>query len=270
MTVYLVQNHPSLDRIEAETWADAEAQLDGKGEVIGELVDGFEGKGVTCLTELKFAQDEGAMRFSGYGAVFNNVDLGGDKVLPGAFTETLAQHKASGTMPAMLLEHGAKAGGPVLPVGVWRSMSEDSHGLRVEGQLADTQLGREAYTLMKMGAMQGLSIGYRVTELGRPAMQENARRLIKAARLGEVSIVASPMNTAAKVLSVKSADEIMTIRDLEHSLRDAGYSKSDAVRICARFQAKTSQGEPDGDAASLAAINAADRLIAIIKGNPNG
>lgn len=270
MTVFLVSGHPSLDRVDAVSWADAEAKLDGKGEVIGELVEGFEGKSCAALAELKFAQDEGSMRFSGYGAVFNNVDLGGDKVMPGAFAETLAQHKAAGTMPAMLLEHGAKAGGPVLPVGVWEGMSEDYHGLKVEGRLADTQLGREAYTLMKMGAMQGLSIGYRVTELGRPAMQDSARRVIKAARLGEVSIVASPMNTAAKVLSVKSADEIMTIRDLEHSLRDAGYSKSDAVRICARFQAKADQGEPDGDAASLAAMKAADSLIAIIKGNPNG
>jgi HK97 family phage prohead protease len=264
MPVFLINGHSSLDRVDADTWQDAEVKLGGEGEVIGELVEETEVKAAAALTELKFAQEDGLMKFSGYGAVFNNVDYGGDKILPGAFSETLAQHKSAGTMPAMLLEHGAKAGGPVLPVGVWLSMSEDEYGLKVEGRLADTQTGREAYTLMKMGAMQGLSIGYRPTELGRPSMQDNARRLIKSARLGEVSIVANPMNDKARVLSVK-ADDVMTIRDLEHLLRDAGYSKSESLRICAKFQAKTSQGEPDGDEAKLAAIHAVDRLIAIMK-----
>jgi uncharacterized protein len=81
-----------------------------------------------------------------------------------------------------------------------------------------------------------------------------------------VSIVGFPANDKARVLSVKSADEIETIRDLEHALRDAGYSKADAVRICARFQAKSRQGEPDGEAAVKAAIEAADRLINKLKG----
>ena len=42
-------------------------------------------------------------------------------------------------------------------------MEEDEKGLRVEGKLAlGTQRGKEVYELMKMGAIDGLSIGYKV------------------------------------------------------------------------------------------------------------
>lgn len=265
MATFLIDGHPSLDRVEAETWAEAEAMIAGKGEVLGELVPDDECKRAStagvALTELKFAAEDGQMTFSGYGSVFNNVDLGGDKIAPGAFAETLAQHKANGTLPAMYLEHGRAGGGPVLPVGKWLAMSEDQHGLKVEGQIADTSMGQDAYKLLKMGALTGLSIGYRVREAARPAAHEDARRVIKAATLVEVSLVANPMNPAARVQAVKSADEITTIRDLEHALRDAGHSKADAVRICARFQAKSAQGEPDKEAAAIAALLRRNLLI---------
>lgn len=253
MTIYLVDGNADLDRVEADTWADAEAQLAGKGEVIGELVD-IAGKTACELTEIKFADGGDAMAFDGYGAIFNNVDRGGDKILPGAFTETLAEWKAGGRLPTMLYQHGQMGGGPVMPVGVYTAMEEDSQGLRVSGKLFDHTLGRDLYVALKGGAIGGLSIGYRAKELGRPPMGAAERRQIKAASLVEVSLVNDPMNQAARFTSVKSADEIMTIRDLEHSLRDAGYSKSDAVRICARFQAKADQGEPEADAAEMAAL----------------
>ena len=116
--------------------------------------------------------------------------------------------------------------------------------------MADTPLGREAYELMKLGALKGLSIGYRPTELGRPAMQDGAKRLIKAAKLGEVSIVASPMNTLAGVTAFKSGDElkaeIKTLSELGLVLREAvGWSRSQTEAVLSNFQAKASQGEPD-------------------------
>ncbi|WP_313670462.1 HK97 family phage prohead protease [Sandarakinorhabdus sp.] len=256
MATYLIDGNDALDRVEAETWADAEAAIAAKGggEVIGELCDEIAGKSACSLTEIKFADDGVAMSFEGYGAVFNNVDRGGDKILPGAFTETLAEWKAGGRLPTMLYQHGQMGGGPVMPVGVWEQMGEDGHGLRVKGRLFDHTLGRDLYVALKGGAIGGMSIGYRAKELGRPPMGATERRQIKAASLVEVSLVNDPMNQAARFTSVKSADEIVTIRDLEHSLRDAGYSRADAVRICARFQAKADQGEPETDAAEIAAL----------------
>ncbi len=55
------------------------------------------------LTEVKFADGAAAGTFSGYGAVFSNEDYGGDVILPGAFTETLAEWKAKGKLPKMLV-----------------------------------------------------------------------------------------------------------------------------------------------------------------------
>ena len=50
-----------------------------------------------------------------------------------------------------------------MPIGVFDEIKEDSHGLYVKGRLAlKTQAGQEAYELLKMGALDGLSIGFRV------------------------------------------------------------------------------------------------------------
>ena len=56
--------------------------------------------------ELKFASDVKPGSFSGYGAVFDNIDDGGDMIVKGAFADTLAAWKAKGKMPKMLWHHG--------------------------------------------------------------------------------------------------------------------------------------------------------------------
>jgi uncharacterized protein len=259
--VFVVDGNPAFDRVEAASWDEAEAKLNGVGVVVGELVSEGEWKSsqFACgLTELKFATDGNAMAFEGYGAVFNNVDQGGDKILPGAFTETLAQFKASGAMPAMLYQHGKQGGGPVMPVGKWTHMSEDSHGLKVSGQLFDHSIGRDLYVALKGGGIGGLSIGYRVKEFGRPAMGAEERRQLKSVALHEVSLVNDPMNGMARFTAVKSADalkqEIKTLSALGDLVREAlGWSRSQTEAVLSNFQAKSKQGEPDAEAAALAA-----------------
>ena len=168
-----------------------------------------------ALGELKFAQGD-AMSFSGYGAVFGNVDAYGDVIVPGAFAKSLAAHKADGTMPAMLLEHGMSSA--PLPIGVWKSMAEDGHGLKVEGELLPTGDGRDTYVAMKHGAMGGLSIGYKTIEFQPRRAPEEPRRMLKELQLFEVSPVVFPANGKARVESVKSFDELLTIRDFEEAL----------------------------------------------------
>lgn len=258
MTIYLVDGNADLDRLEADTWADAEAQLAGKGEIIGELVD-IACKTACELTEIKFADGGDAMAFDGYGAIFNNVDRGGDKILPGAFTETLAEWKAGGRLPTMLYQHGQMGGGPVMPVGVYTMMEEDSQGLRVSGKLFDHSVGRDLYVALKGGAIGGLSIGYRAKELGRPPMGAAERRQIKAASLVEVSLVNDPMNQAARFTAVKSADdlkqEIKTLSELGKLVREAtGWSRSQVEAVMSNFQAKSDQGEPEQEAADVVAL----------------
>jgi HK97 family phage prohead protease len=88
---------------------------------------------LTCALEVeaKLAGDTDAeaMTFSGYGAVFGNVDSYGDVILKGAFKETIREAKRSKQYPAMLLQHGGFLGGDNTPVGIWLDLEEDDVGL---------------------------------------------------------------------------------------------------------------------------------------------
>lgn len=210
------------------------------------------------LHECKFAQDGEAMTIEGYGAVFGNVDAYGDVITPGAFAKSLAEHKQAGTMPQMLLEHGSSP----LPIGVWKSMSEDGHGLKVQGEFLTTALGVDSWKAAKAGAINGLSIGYRPTEFQMRQRPEDPRRLLKSVDLIEVSLVGRPANDKARVSQIKSAADIVTVRDLEEALRESGFSKSEAIAIARRFEAKADRRESGADEAIVAGI---DRLIATIR-----
>ena len=193
---------------------------------------------LTCtLRELKFAADDGAqaMSFTGYGAVFGNVDSYGDVIEAGAFSKFLADVKSGNQpWPAMLSQHGGwqMSAEDMTPIGVWTDFAEDGHGLKVTGQLADTPRGLEMYKLMKMSprpAIDGMSIGYIAKEWEPRSKPEDPKRKLKRIDLIEVSIVTRPANGKARVESVKHD---WTERDFERLLtRDAGLSRSEALVV---------------------------------------
>jgi uncharacterized protein len=196
------------------------------------------------LLELKFAPTEPdaqteEMSFTGYGAVFNNIDSYGDMILPGAFAHYLSAVKSGATVwPIMLLQHGGweMTAEDMTPIGVWTDLAEDGTGLKVAGKLADTPRGREIYTLMKMEprpAIDGLSIGYIAKEWEPRSKPEDPRRQLKRIELMEISPVTFPANGKARVGQVKSGNDEMTIRDAEEALRDAGFSRKEAKAILA-------------------------------------
>jgi HK97 family phage prohead protease len=197
------------------------------------------------LGEVKFAGSDTDMSFAGYGAVFGNVDSYGDVIAKGAFSKTLTDSKRGGNWPAMLSQHGGMLGNDMTPIGVWTEMREDDHGLYVEGKLADTERGREAYSLLKMQprpALNGLSIGYRATEWSMRAKPDEPRRTLKSIDLYEVSLVTMPANPKARVSSVKNFDP----REIEDALRDAGISRSDSVKAVAVLKTlQRDAGEPE-------------------------
>ena len=193
---------------------------------------------LTCtLRELKFAADDGAqaMSFTGYGAVFGNVDSYGDVIEAGAFSKFLADVKSGEQpWPAMLSQHGGwqMSAEDMTPIGVWTDFAEDGHGLKVTGQLADTPRGLEMYKLMKMSprpAIDWMSIGYIAKEWEPRSKPEDPKRKLKRIDLIEVSIVTRPANGKARVESVKHD---WTERDFERLLtRDAGLSRSEALVV---------------------------------------
>lgn len=201
-------------------------------------------KNLDFAFELK-AADDGT--FEGYGSVFNITDKGGDIVVAGAFAETLAAAKSAGRLPAMLWQHN-----PREPIGVYLEMSEDAVGLKVKGRLAlKTQRGAEAHELMKMGALTGLSIGYRVRDDSWDRV--TGVRTIKKADLIEISPVTFPMNDASRVSAVKAIEELDSLSEFERHLRDVGgFSKSEATALVSRMKSIVGRGDPGDGSGSLA------------------
>lgn len=176
--------------------------------------------------EIKSINEDGT--FEGYGAVFGNVDFGGDKIEPGAFAEAIKEIQASGRKLVMLWQHNTDE-----PIGVYDEITEDEYGLKVKGRfLLEVARAREAFALMKGGAISGLSIGYGVKKSSRD--ETTGVRSLLALALYEVSVVTFPMNDDARVATVKSRldnGELPTIREFEKFLRDAGFSLSQAREI---------------------------------------
>ncbi len=203
-------------------------------------------KRLCFAAEIK-ASEEGTIE--GYGSVFGDLDSYADIVKKGAFKRTLKEAKAIGRLPAMLWQHN-----PDQPIGVWTDMFEDERGLMVKGRLADTQLGREAHTLMQMGALTGLSIGYRTVKYKMD--HETGIRTLEDVDLFEVSPVTFPALDSARLSAVKSAEDIRTAREFEEFLREAGFSRTVAKALVAggykaAFPQRDAEGELDDIVAAI-------------------
>ena len=98
----------------------------------------------------------------------------------------------------MLFQHN-----PAEPIGVWEQLKEDARGLYARGRLMlDVARAREVLALMRAGALDGLSIGFRAVS-GRRDAKTGIRRLEKV-DLWEISIVTFPLLPEARVAHVKA------------------------------------------------------------------
>jgi HK97 family phage prohead protease len=130
----------------------------------------------------------------GYASLFWTRDLNDDVTAAGAFSASLARTGAGGVR--MLCQHDADH-----PVGVWDEIVEDGRGLYVRGRILEiTPQGRMCAALVRAGALDGLSIGFRATR-ARPDESGRLRVLTEVA-LWEVSIVTFPMLPGARISSV--------------------------------------------------------------------
>ena len=185
---------------------------------------------IEVKSELKAYNDEEESKeyglFEGYGSVFGNKDLGNDVIEKGAFTKSIKRRTNKGVK--LLYQHKSD-----MPIGVFDEIREDDHGLVVKGRLAlKTQAGAEAYELLKMGALDGLSIGFRVNPSEVSYDKRNNKRIIKEVDLMEVSLVTFPMNPQATVRSVKG--EQYSIREWEKGLRDAFNLSRSESKVAAK------------------------------------
>jgi Escherichia/Staphylococcus phage prohead protease len=152
--------------------------------------------------DLKRVEPDGT--FEGYASLFDREDLGHDIIAPGAFRDSLAKRGAAGIK--LLFQHD-----PSEPIGVWTSLKEDARGLYVRGRLMpEVARAREVLALMRAGALDGLSIGFRPVKSRRDA-KTGIRRLEKV-DLWEISVVTFPLLPDARVAHVKSRQADLSAR----------------------------------------------------------
>ncbi len=214
------------------------------------------------FTALAIKPDATTGTFEGYAARFNAQDLGHDIILPGAFRASLAARGPDGVR--MLFQHD-----PAEPIGVWDELREDAHGLYAKGHLlADVARAREVLALIRGGAVDGLSIGFRAVRASKDA--KTGIRRISEIDLWEISIVTFPMQPDARISAVKShpfAGRTPTSKEFERWLtRDAGFSRSEARALAAHglkgLSATRDAGTGTNDERRLiATIQAATRLL---------
>jgi HK97 family phage prohead protease len=169
--------------------------------------------------ETKFRRFDGELalkdgaEIAGYASLFGAADQGGDVVQPGAYGASLAALARAGGGVKMLWQHD-----PAKPIGVWDEVREDGRGLFVRGRLLlEVQAGREALALLKAGAIDGLSIGYRTQRAEKAA----GGRLLHEIELWEVSLVTFPMLLDARVQAEAPDAEADLARALAETFRDA-------------------------------------------------
>ncbi len=204
--------------------------------------------------ELKALTDSG--QIEGLLAGFGDVDHGGDQLLPGCLTQSLA--KRTTPLP-MLLHHDTHR-----PIGAWREWSEQAAGLFVKGQMTlATRDAQEAHALAKDGALTGLSIGWLPKQA---TTSDDGTRLIAEAELFEGSLVAVPMNDRTRVSSIKEACGPRALAMLMQEKGIAGHLARDAAGIIwARFADQFEKSAIEADLDSIAEARARAIIEASIR-----
>jgi hypothetical protein len=154
----------------------------------------------------------------GWAAVYDDADLNGDIIAPGAFRRSIASTGVAGVK--FLYQHAVEQ-----PIGRWLSFEERARGLYAKGEIfLATRVAREVAALVKGDIIDGLSIGYRTRK---SAKAPSGRRILDA-DLWEVSIVTFPMAPKARLVL---PDRAPGLTSREDQVRAFAQSVREAARI---------------------------------------
>ena len=204
------------------------------------------------------AEENNIFTFEGYASTFNNVDHGDDIVIRGAFSNSLTKN----SQVPILWQHQMSE-----VIGVSVQLYEDDKGLFIKGNLPkdDTLVSGRIIPQMKVGSIKEMSIGFFTKNYDRA---KDGIRLLKEIDLFEVSLVTKAMNSQALVTGFKSFE---TLRDIEQTLKDNGFSSNEAKTLISRIKEFSSQrdasedNQRDADATKQKIITDLNNLINNLK-----
>jgi len=194
---------------------------ENEGRAKGEALSKIETR--TNATQIEVREDSDGMRFSGYAAVFNSASEPlpfTERIAPGAFRKSLRARNDI----KFLWNHDA---GEIL--GSTRAgtltLTEDSHGLKVDGILPNTSRGRDVSELLRRSDIDSMSFGFSVPQGGDSWNEDGSERTLNSVRLHEVSLVAWPAYTAtAGTVSVRGLDQVAKRAEIDaDALADAVF-----------------------------------------------
>ena len=174
----------------AQNWAQRKIDaLDAEADSRSKMTKKIERRTYTVQDVEARQADDGTMRISGYAAVFNDSSVPlpfVERIAPGAFRKTLSETPDV----RLLINHEG------LPLARTKNgtltLTEDSRGLYMDAVIADTQEGRDLYTLIQRGDMDQMSFAFRV--IRQKWNEGRTERLLTELSLadGDVSVVTYP------------------------------------------------------------------------------
>lgn len=168
--------------------------------------------------EMEVKADQEKRTFEGYASKYGNIDLHGDIITQGAFTDTINERMPKKAIK-ILWQHAH-------PIGMPTEFEDREDGLYVKGRLSKTQQADEAIELMNDRVVDGMSIGYDVEE--DDFDQEHNIRYLKRLKLYEVSIVTWGANPEALITNVSNIKQLEAINDIfkDDTLKRLGEVKT--------------------------------------------
>lgn len=150
----------------------------------------------------------GEGQFRALVSVFGNKDSYGDVVLPGAFTDTLAEWAKSGNPVPVFWSH--RMDDPDMCVGECVELKQTDRGLEVLGQIDlddDARKARQVYRLLKGRRVTQFSFAYDVIEGAFVDTEDDWFYELRKLALYEVGPTPIGANQETELIAVKTASE---------------------------------------------------------------
>jgi HK97 family phage prohead protease len=196
---------PRSESERAQAWAESNATNANAAAVTTDEKDGTHSTGETHMQfktyNATLTTDAKAGTVEAVVSVFNNVDLVGDRMMPGAFSKSLEDYQATGRTIPFVWSHDYDT--PESYIGKVIEARETSEGLHVKAELFDTPRAQVVRELLVNRVVSEFSFAYDIVDQQKAADGANELLQVKLLECGPTLRGANPMT---RLIDAKAAD----------------------------------------------------------------